>query len=57
MNDPDGPIFVDTNVWLYALIDGTAPRKSEAARELLTRQSPTLITSTQVINEICVNLI
>jgi predicted nucleic acid-binding protein len=48
--------FVDTNVWLYALITGQDATKAQRARVLL-QQSPNIAISTQVINEVCVNLI
>ena len=50
-------VFVDTNIWLYALIDGADLEKSLTARQLLATQPAQLITSTQVTNEVCVNLI
>lgn len=47
--------FVDTNVWLYALIDSGDAAKSDAARKLL--QSVDAIVSAQVIHEVCSNLL
>lgn len=56
MPDKDsGACFVDSNVWLYAFIDADDPAKSVAARELL--QSATPVVSTQVVNEVSVNLL
>ena len=46
--------FIDTNVWLYALVEGD-PVKSAPAASLLQRSS--IAVSVQVINEVCVNLI
>ena len=47
--------FVDTNIWLYAFI-GTQDRgKHEAAQDLLRQCRPVI--STQVINEVCTNLL
>jgi predicted nucleic acid-binding protein len=46
--------FIDTNVWLYALVAGDHA-KSAAAASLLQRSS--IAISGQVINEVCVNLI
>ena len=57
MNGIDALCFVDTNVWLYALIDSDNSSKTHIARDLLLNQSRPIITSTQVINEVCVNLI
>jgi predicted nucleic acid-binding protein len=49
--------FVDTNVWLYAFISGSDTAKSERARQLLRANEPSVVVSSQVINEICVNLV
>ncbi|PDW00531.1 PIN domain-containing protein [Candidatus Viridilinea mediisalina] len=49
-------VFVDANVWLYAIIDTQDPAKTRVAKQVIenTRQ---LVVSTQTINEVCVNLI
>ena len=47
--------FIDSNVWLYAFIEGQDEDKSRIAKELIGNNRPTL--SAQVINEVCVNLI
>ncbi|MDQ4078738.1 MAG: PIN domain-containing protein [Chloroflexota bacterium] len=47
--------FIDTNVWLYAFIEGDDVVKHSTARELIHRSEPVI--STQVINEVCVNLL
>ncbi len=47
--------FVDSNVWLYALIVGSTPVKTAKANALLNLNTP--IVSTQVINEVSRNLI
>ncbi len=51
--------FIDTNIWLYAFIevdDGTGDVvKSAIARALIQKSEPVI--STQVINEVCVNLL
>ncbi|MCL4861773.1 MAG: PIN domain-containing protein [Caldilineaceae bacterium] len=47
--------FVDTNIWLYAFIEADDAAKSARARQLLQGSQP--VVSTQVINEICVNLL
>jgi predicted nucleic acid-binding protein len=51
-----GSSFVDTNVWLYALIQAQDAEKSEKAKRLV-QNTPGLLASTQVINEVSVNLI
>ena len=49
-------IFIDTNIWLYAFIQNQENEaKSNIAKEVIT--SGDIFISTQVIGEICVNLI
>lgn len=47
--------FIDTNVWLYAFIPTQDPNKSTKAKAVI--QQSDIIISSQVINEICINLI
>jgi predicted nucleic acid-binding protein len=47
--------FIDTNVWLYALLDTGKTKKSQAAQALI--KTSEAIVSTQVVNEVCANLI
>jgi len=53
--DPASVAFIDTNIWLYAFIESGEPAKSVAARALIGDAQP--LVSTQVINEVCVNLL
>jgi predicted nucleic acid-binding protein len=46
--------FVDSNVWHYALVRGADPLKRKAAATIVSHRPCVL--STQVINEVCVNL-
>ena len=47
--------FVDSNVWLYAVIESPeSATKSATARAMVTERR---LVSTQVINEVCVNLL
>ena len=47
--------FVDSNVWLYAVIENAdSATKSAIARTLVTARR---IVSTQVVNEVCTNLL
>ena len=47
--------FVDSNVWLYAVIESAeSATKSATARTLVTERR---IVSTQVVNEVCMNLL
>lgn len=50
------PAFLDTNIWLYALIIGQDLTKSQKAQAVIARTQP-LFLSNQVINEVCTNLI
>ncbi|HRQ32038.1 MAG TPA: PIN domain-containing protein [Anaerolineales bacterium] len=53
---PDKPVaFIDTNIWLHALLDTGEAEKSSRAKEVITQTEPIL--SGQIINELCVNLI
>ncbi len=47
--------FVDTNIWLYAFIQSQSTQKHDTARQILGKQE--IIISTQVIGEVCVNLL
>jgi len=47
--------FIDTNIWLYAFIEADDTTKSAIARTLIQESEPVI--STQVINEVCVNLL
>lgn len=49
--------FLDTNIWLYALITGQDVTKAQRAYKLITHYAAAILVSTQVINEVCVNLI
>jgi predicted nucleic acid-binding protein len=55
MPDRDPCCFVDTNIWLYAFVESGEPAKSARARALLHRTD--IAISSQVVNEVCVNLI
>jgi predicted nucleic acid-binding protein len=48
--------FVDSNIWLYAFVEGNAPQKTVQAKALL-EAIPAIIVSPQVVNEVCVNLL
>ncbi len=49
--------FVDSNIWLYAFIAGQDTSKSQIAQNLLRDKQDDIIISSQVVNEVCVNLI
>jgi predicted nucleic acid-binding protein len=47
--------FVDSNIWLYAMIQSSDPERR--AKAIAAIQQPDLVVSTQVVNEVCYNLI
>ncbi len=47
--------FVDSNIWLYAFMEGQDADKTALAQNLVRRDY--LVVSTQIINEVCVNLV
>ncbi len=51
----DSTYFVDTNIWLYAFIQYQDTSKNEIAKDIIKECD--IVISTQIINEICVNLI
>ena len=54
-DDRTANCFVDTNIWLYAFVVADDPSKSAIAGKLIADIEPVI--STQVINEVCVNLL
>jgi len=49
-------VFIDSNIWLYALIQGqTDLEKSLKAKACIVEVND-IIVSTQVVNEVCINL-
>ncbi len=52
----DGICFIDTNVWLYAFILQQDEEKRAVAMQLI-ETLPDIVVSTQVLNEITVNLL
>lgn len=51
----DKKCFLDTNIWLYAFIRSDERDKTGTAKHLI--QSSYIVTSSQVINELSVNLL
>lgn len=47
--------FIDSNIWLYAFIRSQDPDKSLAARSVI--RDSDIVISTQVLNEVSINLI
>ena len=52
---PDSTYFIDTNIWLYSFIQSQNTDKTEIARGIIKQCE--IVISTQIINEMCVNLI
>jgi len=48
--------FVDSNLWLYGIIEGDDPAKHQAAAALIASISAPVV-STQVVNEVCSNAV
>lgn len=55
MSAPDQLCFVDSNIWLYALLDMQEETKHIAAVQLIEQDA--IVISSQVINEVCRNLL
>ncbi|RPI73973.1 MAG: PIN domain-containing protein [Desulfobacteraceae bacterium] len=52
---PDSKYFIDTNIWLYSFIQSQNRKKTEIAGTIIKECE--IVISTQIINEMCVNLI
>ena len=52
---PDSTYFIDTNIWLYSFIQSQNKEKTEIAGTIIKECE--IVISTQIINEMCVNLI
>jgi len=52
---PDSIYFIDTNIWLYSFIQSQNPEKTKIAHTIIKECD--IVISTQIVNEICVNLI
>jgi len=51
----DNAHFIDTNIWLYSMLDTGEAEKTEIA-QILIRSSQAFV-STQVVSEVCANLV
>ena len=50
----DSLYFIDTNIWLYSFIQSQDTDKTQIARKIIKECE--IVISTQIINEMCVNL-
>jgi predicted nucleic acid-binding protein len=49
--------FIDTNIWLYAFIVGQDKAKASVAQRVIEDTHAKIAISTQVVNEVCVNML
>ncbi len=56
MSDNPECCFIDTNIWLYAFIEGEEPEKTHKAKQIIDTTHD-IVLSTQVVNEMAVNLL
>jgi len=54
MNDK---VFIDSNIWLYALIQGNVDDEKRERAKACIIDAKDIIVSTQIVNEVCINLI
>jgi predicted nucleic acid-binding protein len=60
MTEPDtkkNTCLIDSNIWLYAFIETQNAGKSSIAKSVIQNKDISIVVSTQIINEVCVNLI
>ncbi|WP_420644981.1 PIN domain-containing protein [Candidatus Leptofilum sp.] len=55
--EPASLCFVDSNLWLYAMLPQDDQSKETLAKQLITDNHDNIVISTQVINEITNNLL
>ncbi len=55
MNNVPERCFIDSNIWLYAFVQGQDQDKHLLAQSVIQRNN--IVVSSQVINEVCFNLI
>ena len=51
----DSTYFIDTNIWLYSFIQSQNREKTKIASAIIKECE--IVISTQIVNEICVNII
>ena len=50
-------VFIDSNIWLYALIQNNTDREKRLKAKTCIVEASNIIVSTQIVNEVCINLI
>jgi len=53
--DSELPCFIDSNIWLYVFIQRQDSKKAAIAKSII--QQNNVVISTQVINEVCANIL
>lgn len=48
-------VFIDSNIWLYALIESDDPKHTTAKEKVRRVEAP--VVSSQVVSEVCVNML
>lgn len=51
----DDSVFIDSNIWLYALIESDDPKHKTAKEKVWQVEAP--VVSSQVVSEVCVNML
>ena len=49
-------VFIDSNIWLYALIQNQTDQEKSLKAKACIVEANDIIVSTQVVNEVCINL-
>ena len=49
-------VFIDSNIWLYALIQSKADQEKRDMAKARIACTEEIVISTQVVNEVCINL-
>jgi predicted nucleic acid-binding protein len=60
MTEPDTKkkiCLIDSNIWLYAFIETQDAGKSSVAKSVIQNKDISIVVSTQIINEVSINLI
>jgi len=53
--DSKQPCFIDSNIWLYVFMQRQDSKKAAIAKSIIRQNN--LVISTQVINEVCANIL
>ena len=56
MTSMSDKVFIDSNIWLYALIQSKSDLEKSLKAKVCIDTADSIVISTQVVNEVCVNL-